>query len=280
MKRLQASSPWLIGLVGSLLFHIGLGVVAQRFDAIPRSQQRVVPAELNRWPPAAIEISFADAVTAIATLPVTDAPSTLLLALSRVEVAPSRKPTRTHQAAGTPEFNGPAVAGSTEYNALSYSDPARMSDFNTVAPSALQGAFDSLLTENQAASPQRMATVKDPSFLNVNDSSIVQPTSASRCDSIEPFDPNWRGPLHTTAQIEIGVSKRGSVAFVHFNKSSGDAELDADFVASLSKQRFTPCSLAGGAEIDCFAKYHIEFNVIRNQRGDLVASLVWTPATD
>jgi hypothetical protein len=219
-------------------------------------------------------------VTAIASQPVIEAPSTLLPPQSRVEVAPSRKPTKTHQAAGAPVIHVSAVVGSTEYDALSYSDPTKMSDFNTVAPSALQVTFDSPLTGNQAASPQRMATVKDPSFLNVNDPSIVQPTSASRCDSIEPFDPNWRGPLHTTAQIEIGVSKRGSVAFVHFNKSSGDAELDADFVASLSKQRFTPCSLEGGAEIDCFAKYHIEFNVIRNQRGDLVASLVWTPATD
>ena len=275
-----ASSPWLFGLMGSALLHIGLGLAARHVDSRARSSRRSAPAELHSWPPAVVEISLASAPTAIATQPFRAEPATLLPLPSPVVAMPSRGHTKTHQAAGAPEIHVSADVGSTEYDALSYSDPTKMSDFNKVAPSSLQGAFDDLLAGNQAVSPQPSTTVKNPSFINANDSSIVRPTSAARCDSIEPFDPNWRGPLHTTAQIEIGVSKRGSVAFVHFNKSSGDAELDADFVASLSKQRFTPCSLADGAEIDCFAKYHIEFDVIRNHHGDLVASLIWTGATD
>ena len=275
-----ASSPWLFGLMGSALLHIGLGLAARHVDSRARSSRRSAPAELHSWPPAVVEISLASAPTAIATQPFRAEPATLLPLPSPVVAMPSRGHTKTHQAAGAPEIHVSADVGSTEYDALSYSDPTKMSDFNKVAPSALQVPFDSLLTENQAASPQRMATVKDPSFLNVNDPSIAQPTSAARCDSIEPFNHNWRGPLHATAQLEIGVSQDGSVGFVHFDKSSGDAELDADVVASLAKQRFTPCLMADGGKTDCAAKYRIEFHVICNHHGDLVASLIWTGATD
>ena len=280
MKMLEASSPWLIGLAGSILFHMALGAVAQHFVTKTPNPKRTTPVEINNWPPADIEISLVGAPIALATQPFRAEPATLLPLPSPVVAMPSRGHTKTHQAAGAPEIHVSADVGSTEYDALSYSDPTKMSDFNTVAPSALQPTFDSLLTGNQAASPRRSRTVRDSSFLKVNDSSIVQPTSAARCDSIEPFNHNWRGPLHATAQIEIGVSQDGSVGFVHFDKSSGDAELDADVVASLAKQRFTPCLMADGGKTDCAAKYRIEFHVIRNHHGDLVASLIWTGATD